>query len=110
MPSVTDEDFSQWSVVNTGFLMVRTNSGPTQWQWQIIARFIPDKTSIGLKMLDIQADVDGVSVPFTFDEESQLFESVTSTTLSPGSHRFELTPSENPSRSLPTLTIDFEMP
>lgn len=110
MPPVTDDSFSQWNVVSSGFLMVRTNSGSTQWQWQIIARFIPDKAENGLKMLDILAGVDGVPVPFTFDEESQIFESVTSTTLSPGSHRFELTPSENPSRPLPTLTIDFEAP
>jgi hypothetical protein len=110
MPPVKDNGYSQWKVLNTGFLMVRTNSGQTQWQWQIIARFIPEQTDNGLKMLDIIAAVDGVPVPFTFEEDGQIFESVTSFTLSPGAHKFELTPSTHSSQPFPALMVDFEAP
>jgi hypothetical protein len=112
MPPIKDSDsaYSQWKVLNTGFLMVRTNSGQIQWQWQIIARFIPEGGSSGLKPLDIHAAVDGVQVPFTFEEEGQIFECVTSFTLSPGSHKFELKPSEDSSQPFPTLMVDFEAP
>lgn len=110
MPPVEDNGYSQWKVLSTGFLMVRTNSGQTQWQWQVIARFIPEQAGNGLKPLDISVAIDGVPVPFTFEEEGQIFESVTSSTLNPGAHKFELTPSENSSQSFPTLTIDFEAP
>ena len=110
MPPVQDNTYSQWKVLNTGFLMVRTNSGPTQWQWQIIARFVPDQADHGLKPFDILAAVDGVQVPFTFEEEGQIFESVSSFTLSPGEHKFELTPSEHSPQPFPTLMVDFEAP
>lgn len=110
MPPLNESGYSQWQILNTGFLMVRTNSGQNQWQWQIIARFIPDQSGMGLKPLDIIALVDGVAVPFTFEEEGQIFESVTISTLSPGNHRFELTPSESPSQPFPSLAVDFEAP
>jgi len=110
MPPVNDNGYSQWNVINTGFLMVRTNSGQTKWQWQVIARFIPEQGGIGLKPLDISATVDSLPVPFTFEEEGQVFESVTTSGLSPGIHRFELAPAENPSQVFPTLTIEFEAP
>ena len=110
MPPVKDNGYSQWKVLNTGFLMVRTNSGQTQWQWQIIARFIPEQTDNGLNPLDIIAAVDGVPVPFTFEEEGQIFESVTTFTLSPGAHKFELTPSTHSSQPFPALMVDFEAP
>ncbi len=108
MPPVKDDDYSQWKVLNTGFLMVRTNSGETQWQ--IIARFKPEQTGHSLKPLDIIAAVDGMQVPFTFEEEGQIFESMTSFYLSPGAHKFVLNPSENSSQSFPTLMVDFEAP
>jgi hypothetical protein len=110
MPPVTDNGYSEWKVVSTGFLMVRTNSGQTQWQWQIIARFIPEQVDSGLKMLDILAAVDGAPVPFTFEEDGQIFESVTPFTLSPGSHKFELTPSDHSSQPFPALMVEFEAP
>lgn len=110
MPPIKDTGYSQWKILNTGFLMVRTNAGQTQWQWQIIARFIPEQVDHGLKPLDILAAFDGVQVPFTFEEEGQIFESVTTSTLSPGSHKFELTLSEKSSQRFPTLTVDFEAP
>ncbi len=110
MPPIKDTGYSQWKVLNTGFLMVRTNSGQTQWQWQIIARFIPEQTGDGLNPLDILAAVDGVPVPFTFEKEGQIFESMTSLTLSSGAHKFQLTPSEHSSQLFPTLMVDFEAP
>ena len=110
MPPVQDNTYSQWKVLNTEFLMVRKNSGPPQWQWQIIARFVPEQADHRLNPLDILAAVDGVQVPFTFEEEGQIFESVTSFTLSPGEHKFVLTPSEHSSRPFPTLMIVFEAP
>jgi len=110
MPPVKDNAQSEWKVLDTGFIMVRTNSGQIQWQWQIIARFMSEQADSGLKPLDISAAVDGVQVPFTFEAEDQVFESVTSSTLSPGSHKFELTPSESASQPFPTLMVDFEAP
>ena len=110
MPPITDNGYSEWKVVSTGFLMVRTNSGPTQWRWQIIARFIPEQADSGLNPLDILAAIDGMLVPFTFEEDSQIFESVTTFTLSPGNHKFELTPSEHSSQPFPALMVDFEAP
>ena len=110
MPPVTDNGYSEWKVVSTGFLMVRTNSGQTQWRWQIIARFIPEQADSGLNPLDILAAIDGMLVPFTFEEDGQIFESVTTFTLSPGNHKFELTPSEHSSQPFPALMVDFEAP
>jgi len=110
MPPVNENNYSQWKVLNTGFQMVRTNSGEIQWQWQIIARFIPEQADKGLKPLDISAAVDGVQVPFTFEEDGQIFEYVTPFALSPGMHSFELTPLEDSSQSFPTLMVDFEAP
>jgi len=110
MPPVEDKDYSQWKVLHTGFLMVKTNSGPNQWQWQIIARFVPAQSDHDLKPFDILAMIDGVQVPFTFEEEGQIFESVSSFNLSPGDHRFELIPSEHSPQLFPTLMVEFEAP
>ena len=110
MPPINDNNYSQWKVLNTGFLMVRTNAGEIQWQWHIIARFIPEQAGSVLKPLDISATVDGVQVPFTFEEDGQIFECVTSSTLSPGMHKFELTPKEDSSQTFPTLMVDIEAP
>jgi hypothetical protein len=110
MPPVQDNTYSQWKVLNTEFLMVRKNSGPPQWQWQIIARFVPEKADNRLNPLDILAVVDEVQVPFTFEEEGQIFESVTSFPLSSGEHKFLLTPSEHSIQLFPTLMVVFEAP
>lgn len=110
MPPVEDDTYRQWKVLNAGFLMVRTRSGEKQLQWQIIARFEPESAGSGLKPLDMSAVIDGVPVPFTFEEEGQIFESVTPFNLSPGAHRFELTPTINSSQPFPTLSVDFEAP
>lgn len=110
MPPVQESTYSEWKVLDSGFLMVRTNSGPPQWQWQIIARFVPQQADLRLKPFDILAAVDGVPVPFTFEEEGQIFESVTSVTLSSGEHKFKLTPSEHSPQPFPTLMVDFEAP
>ena len=110
MPPVQDNTYSQWNVLNTEFLMVRKKSGPPQWQWQIIARFVPEQADHRLNPLDILAAVDGMQVPFTFEEEGQIFESVTSFTLSPGEHKFILTPSEHSPQLFPTLMVVFEAP
>jgi hypothetical protein len=110
MPPVEDNGYSQWKVLKTGFHMVRTSFGLDQWQWQMNARFIPEQANQGLKPLDITAAVDGVQIPFTFEEDDQIFESVISFTLSPGAHKFELTPSEHSSQPFPALMIDFEAP
>ncbi|MDF1526419.1 MAG: hypothetical protein RRA15_13100 [bacterium] len=110
MPPIQDNIFSQWKVLNTEFLMIRKNAGPPQWQWQIIARFVPDQADQGLNPLDILATVDEVPVPFTFEEEGQIFESVTSFPLSPGEHKFLLTPSEHSLQPFPALMVVFEAP
>lgn len=110
MPPVEDTGYLQWDVLSRGFLMVRTNSGEKQWQWHIIARFWAESDDRRLKPLDISATVDGAPVPFTFEERGQIFESATSPDLSPGTHRFELVPSESSSQPFPTLTVDFEAP
>ena len=110
MPPVQDDTSSQWKVLSTEFLMVRKNSGPPQWQWQIIARFEPDQADQRLDPLDILAAVDEVPVPFTFEEEGQNFESVTSFPLSPGEHKFLLTPSEHSLQPFPALMVVFEAP
>ena len=110
MPPVQDNTYSQWKVLNTEFLMVRKNSGPPQWRWQIIARFVPEQAEHRLNPLDILAAVDEVQVPFTFEEEGQIFESVTSFPLSPGEHKFLLAPSEHSPQPFPTLMVVFEAP
>ena len=110
MPPVKDNGYSQWKVLNTGFLQVQTSFGLSQWQWQINARFIPEQEGQGLKPLDITAAVDGEQVPFTFEEDGQTFECVISFALSPGAHKFELTPSEHSSQPFPVLMVDFEAP
>jgi len=110
VPHLEDSGLSEWNVLNTGFLMVRTNSDKNKWKWQIIARYIPEALGQGLKPLDITAAIDGVQVPFTFEEDSQIFECMNSFHLNPGKHTFELIPSENSSRPFPTLMVEFEAP
>jgi hypothetical protein len=90
--------------------MVQPEPCATRWQWQIVARYNPEPDGSGLKMLDIAAAVDGVQIPFTFEEEGQIFESVTSSHMEPGIHRFELKPSPVPSQSFPALLVEFEAP
>ena len=110
MPPVEDSGYRQWEVLSAGFLMVRTNSGEKQWQWHIIARFSPEDGGRPLRPLDMSAAVDGFPVPFTFEEQGQIFESATSPGLSPGTHRFELAPTGNSPQPFPTLTVDLEAP
>jgi len=110
MSPIEDSGYSQWKVLDTGFQMVRTNSGEIQWQWQIIARFLSEQANSDLKPLDISAAIDGVQVPFTFEEDGQIFECVTSFTLGPGIHKFELRPLEDSHQLFPTLMVDFEAP
>jgi len=110
MPPVRDDGYGQWEVLSSGFDMVRADSGQAQWKWQIIARFIPEEGSGGIGPLDLTAQVDGVQVPFTFEEKGQLFESVTTHALAPGSHWFELAPSDDSSLHFPILTVDFQAP
>ena len=90
--------------------MVKANAGTTRWQWQIVARFNPEQADSGLKMLDIMAAVDSFQTPFTFEEDGQIFECVTSSALEPGVHRFELKPSSVTSQKFPTLSVEFEAP
>ena len=110
IPLERDEGYGQWEVLNTGFKMIRNSSGQTRWQWQIMARFKPEQSEQGLNPLDIAAAVDGTGVPFTFEKDGQLFESVTTSPLTPGSHEFELTPSKDSLRGFPVLTVHFEAP
>ena len=110
MPPLEDGGYNQWSVLNTEFLTLRTNNGQDVRQWRIVARFTPEEAAAGLRPLDISATIDNVQIPFTFEEDDQIFESVTSFALSQGSHRFQLAPTENPSQPFPTLIVTFEAP
>jgi hypothetical protein len=105
-----DEGYGQWEVLETGFKKLRDSSGQAGWQWRILAQFKPEQSLEGLSPLDITAAIDGVTVPFTFEKDSQLFECVTVSQLTHGSHEFTLSASANPSRSFPALTVPFEIP
>jgi hypothetical protein len=110
IPPEVDEGHGQWEITKTGLEKVRDSSGNPGWQWRIAARFKPEMSLKALNPLDIIASVDGTKIPFTFHEDSQLFECVTVSKLAPGSHEFELAPSSSPSRDFPALTVRFEVP
>lgn len=110
MPPVNENGYNQWEVVSSGFMKVATNTDETRNHWQVIARFIPLPDSDGLNPQDMVATMDGVAVPFTFDEASQTFKSMTLTSPGSGRHRLEITPSDNASHPFPTLTVYIENP
>ncbi len=110
MPPISDNEYNQWEVVSSGFMKVATYTDDTQNQWQVIARFIPEPDSDGLNTRDMIATVDGVAIPFTFDEASQTFKSMTPTSPGSGRHRLEIIPLDNASHPFPTLTVYIETP
>lgn len=107
MVPIEDTRYGELEVLSSGFHMVKKNLEQSRWPWQIVTRFRPVKTDNGLEPLDIPADVDGFQVPFTFEEEDKIFESVI-IALSTGLHSFETFLLKNISRVFQTLTIEFE--
>ncbi len=110
LPPVQDTAFAQWNVLRSGFLAVHSRTGEVESRWSILARFVPEETGEGLSPLDIAARMDGVGVPFTFEEGTQLFECVLPSGLDQGRHTFEVSPSDTSRHIFPTLTVPFEVP
>lgn len=110
MPPVNEDGYNQWEVVSSGFMKVATYTDGNRSHWQVIARFIPASDIDGLNSQDLVAAMDGVAVPFTFDEASQIFKSITAISSGTGRHRLEITPSDNASYPFPSLTVYIETP
>lgn len=106
MPVIEDHTGGEWVVVREITNPARKDTGEQRLQWKLTLQYVPGEDDIRITSADINATFDGNSIPFTFEEEDQIFMTEVTSVFGPSLvHFFTLNPAQDSTFLFPSFEL-----